>query len=487
MKTDEAVPSLAPMPNSRTARLRLLLCRWVPAAAIIFFLAWCFVAVRSDFSWDDAEPEILNQAWRLARGENIYHGIEAPPFAYAVYPPFYYALVALLLKITGLSFIPAKLISFLAALSIGWALVRLNREWNKSARGGIWAACFLLLIPAFLYNAARTHVQMMAVAFSIWSLVFFLRNRWKETVIISPLLAVLAFYAKQTQIALPLAMMCYLAFRNRRWLMPYAATLVIAAGIPFLLLQKLTHGYFFFNTVQLARLSYNLFQIPQVFLHHAGPLLIFLGLAVAMAWKRLRSRAWEPVDFYLVCILAITVATLGRIGAHGQYVVELLVVVLLYLMRTMNLPDIQGRDVLICIQILILLLYTPAFIFIEEGSWDIPANEAAQKIYPLLKAQSGPILSQQGSFALFGGGEIYIQLFDFANLSRAGVWNQNLLLREIEKQTFPFVITEFSIEDAASSENVRERFTPEVLKALRANYQHLVDEYPYHLYCPRPR
>jgi len=76
----------------------------------------------------------------------------------------------------------------------------LNREWNKSGQGGIWTAFFLFLIPAFLYNSIRVHVQMTAVALSIWSLVFFLRNRWKETVIISPLLAALAFYTKQNEV-----------------------------------------------------------------------------------------------------------------------------------------------------------------------------------------------------------------------------------------------------------------------------------------------
>jgi hypothetical protein len=468
-------------------RAQPLLCRGVPVAATICFLAWCFVSVRSDFSWDDAEPEILNQAWRVAKGESLYHGIDAPPFAFAVYPPLYYMLVGSLLKFTGLSFYPAKLLSFLAALSIGWALVRLNKEWNNRKNDGIWTAFLLFLIPAFLYNSTRAHVQMMAVALSIWSLVFFLRNRWKETLIISPLLAVLAFYTKQTQVALPLAMMIYLAFRNRQWLIPYAATLAAAGLIPFLWLQKATGGYFFFNAVQLAKLNYDIFQIPLIFIHHAGPILILICLALLALWKRFRNSAWEPVDCYLGCVLITTLVSLGRIGAHGQYVVELLVVTLMYLLRTVNLPAIPARQTLVSLQILILFLYAPLFIFLEEGLWDIPANKAAAKIYPLLKIHRGPILSQQNSFALFGTGEIYIQLFDFATLSRAGLWDQNLLLREVGRKTFSAVITEFPIEGPASSENARERFTPEMLEALRRNYQRQEAVYPYYVYSPRIR
>jgi hypothetical protein len=470
---------------SRLVQARPLLCRLVPAAAILCFLAWCFVSVRSDFSWDDADPEVLNQAWRLAKGESIYRAIDTPPFTFAAYPPIYFALSALLMKFTGLSFLPAKLLSFLSALSIGWALVRLDHEWNKTQNGGIWTAFFLFLIPAFLYNSTRANVQVMAVAFSIWSLVFFLRNRWMETVIVSPLFAVLAFFTKQTQVALPLAMIIYLALRNRRWLIPYAATLSVAGLIPFLWLQWITSGNFFVDTVRLAGISYNAFQIPLILISHAGPVFLFIGVALLTSWKRFRDSAWEPIDFYLGCVLAITLFSLGRIGAHGQYLLELLVVTLLYLLRTTGLPVIPGKEALVSIQIIFLFCYTPLFVFLQEGLFDIPANNAAKQIYPLLKGQQGPILSQQGSFALFGRGEIYIQLFHFTALSRAGMWDQNLLLKEIDAKTFSYVITQFPISQSASSGDEQERFTPETLEALRNNYRLDRAVNPYYLYVPR--
>jgi hypothetical protein len=472
-------------PASRLARARPFLCRCVPAAAVLCFLSWSFISVRPDFSWDDADPEVLNQAWRLANGESIYRGVDVPPYTFAAYPPLYFALTAGLLKFTGLSFLPARLLSFLAALFIGWALVRLNREWNKTGQGGVWAAFLLFLIPAFLYNSTRSNVQMMAVALSVWSLVFFLRNRWQETLILSPLLAVLAIYTKQTQFALPLAMAVYLAIRNRRWLFPYVAVVAAAGMSPFLWLQKITGGYFFLDTIRLANLSYNLSQIPQIFIHHAGPGLLFICLALLLALKRFRNGTWEPVDCYLGCVLATTLFSLGRIGAHGQYVLELLVVALLVLLRVTGLPAIKGRDALVSIQILVLFLYAPLFVFLEEGLWDIPANRAAAKIYPVLKTQPGPILSQQGSFALFGRGEIFIQLFHFTALSRAGLWDQNRLVREIEQRTFSFVVTEFPIEQPALSENAWERFTPEMIRALGENYQRMKVFHPYYLYAPR--
>jgi hypothetical protein len=466
-------------------RIRPALCRAVPAIAILCFVGWCYISVRSNFSWDDAEPEVLSHAWRMAKGGSIYMGIAAPPYNFAAYPPLYYYALAFLMKFSGLSFLPAKLISFLSTLLIGWAMVRLGAAYNKSKKAALLAMSILFLIPAFLYNSVRAHPQMMAVALSIWSLVFFLRNRKVESLIVSPLLVVLAFYTKQSQLALPLAIVTYLVLRNRRWLIPYVAVAGIAGLIPMLWLQKATHGLFLYDIVNLAKLTYSIQTIPLILLHHAGPLFLFIGIALLASWRRFRIGTWDVVDCYLVWAFFLTVISLGRPGAHGQYVLELLVVTLVYLVCIADFPVMSARSALVSVQIMLLFLYAPAFILIEEGWWDISANRAANRIYPMIEAASGPIISQQGSFALFGHGGIYIQLFHFAGLSRAGIWDQSVFLQEIEKHRFSWVITEFPIEHAPPSDSDVERFTPEMLESLRRNYQRNTAVYPYYLYVPR--
>lgn len=468
-------------------RLRPGLCRAVPVAAVLCVLGWCYVSVRANFSWDDAEPEILNYAWRLVNGKSIYNGIDSAPFEFAIYPPIYIWILAFLLKFSGLSFLPAKLITFLSAISIGWATVRIGRAYGKSLQTAIWASFLLFLFPAFLYNSVRAHVQMLAVAFSIWSLVLFLRNRKTETLILSPLLAALAIYTKQTQVALPLAVVTCLLIRDRRRLVPYAGLCGIFCIIPLIWLQKATNGFFLLDTVQLARLSYSFREIPLVFVHHAGPAFIFIGIASLALWRRIRDGNWDVLDCYLGWTFIVTLISLGRPGAHGQYVVELLVVTVLYLVCVTDLSAIRKQSAAIALQLIILLIYTPAFILIEEGRWDIAANKSSGRIYSIVKSGSGPILSQQGSFALFGRGEIYIQLFHFSMLSRAGLWDQSLLLRDIEKRKFSWVVTEFPIErDPSPGSSNWERFTPEMLNALRKNYEQTSLVEPYRLYAPRP-
>lgn len=461
-----------------------LLCRGVPFVAAFCFLAWCATCLRSDFTWDDAESEVLNNVWRMAQGQDIYRDIHTPPFVFAAYPPLYFAVSAFFLKFAGLSFLPARLVSLAAMLSIGWAIAVLARSWGRTARTGLWAASFLLLIPAFIYNAARCHPQMLAVALSIWSLVFFLRNRWQYTLVVSPLLTVLAIYTKQTQIALPLAMVVYLALRNRKWLLSYISVLAAGGLIPLFWLQRSTGGYFFRDTFQWAQLSYDALNIPLVFLHHAGPVLIFGGIALSFLWKRFRSGRWEAIDCYLVVIFFFTLFTLGRAGAHGQYVVELLTVTLIYLVRLAPLPELPVGRVWASVQILILFLYAPLFVFLEEGLFNRAANRVADSIYQTIKVPPGSILSQQGSFPLFSRDGIHVQLFHFTGLSWMGVWDQKYLLDEIDNRVFPYVITEFPFEKSGGGANETERFTPEMLAALRRNYELVRAAYPYYIYRP---
>ena len=58
-------------------------------------------------------------------------------------------------------------------------------------------------------------------------------------------------------------------------------------------------------------------------------------------------------------------------------------------------------------------------------------------------------------------------------------------MKDINNRSFPWVITEFPIEGAAGTSVDHERFTPEILAALRKNYQRREAIYPYYLYGPR--
>lgn len=458
------------------------LARAAPLAALICFAVWCFIAIRPTHLWDDAEPEVLNQAWRLAQGKPVYKDIESPPYILAAYPPVYLAITAAALKLTGLSALPGKFISILAALAIGLAFARLSREWHGQTRRGWLMFCVLLIVPAFLYNTARVHVQMLAVALSIWSLLFLLRGKLLDVALLSPLLAVLAIYTKQTQIALPLAAGIYLLRHQPRRAAMYAAALAVMGLPPLFLLQQATDGYFLRHTVEWNSLTYTFTRLVLAFLQHVGPAIIFLVLAARVVKARTRQRRADHLDFYFIAAVLLAIASLGRIGAHTQYVVELHCVTLLVLLRAGGFdPKLAG-----VLQVAGLLIYTPVFMG-QKAARALPAYAAAPAVHARLRQVDGPIISEQAGFAPFSGRELYIQLFHFSALARMGRWDESPLVRQIAARQFAFVITEFPLEDASAWRSRHaERFNPRVRQAILENYRRSASMGPYFLYQPRP-
>lgn len=458
------------------------LARLVPWMALITLLLWSPLVLHADHSWDDADPEILNNAFRLAQGAALYQPIHGPPWVVYPYPPLYAALVAAGLRITGLSYYPARLVSVGASGALAAALVILSRRWRGCARDGVWAICLLLLVPAFLYNCARPHPQMLAVALSVWSFVLFESPRPALANLLSPLLAVLAVYTKQTQIILPLALVAWL-WRDRSRIPLYAGALAFFGLLPALGLEVATRGAFLECIFGMNLLPYRAWKIAPVLIHHAGPLWAFLWLAAV----RFRSRlpALEPIDFYWVAVALTTLPSLGRVGAHGQYVLEMLVTTVIYLLRTGGLGFGAGRHALGVAQLVGLLLYAPSFVLLEEGTFARASITVAPSVRALLQSAPGPVLSQQGSFSLFTRGEIYVQLFHFASLARMGRWDQQPLIHEVEEGKLAWVVTESPLEDPLDSDDDWERFTPELREALARSYARRARIGPYYVYRPR--
>lgn len=472
-------------PVVSAARLEAGLRRLVPLAALGIAFLWAPLVASPSHSWDDADPEVLNNAYRLARGEPLYHGIDAPPWVVNPYTPLYHVLVAAGLRVTGLSYTPARLVSLLSSLSLAAALAVLARRRGGRAREGLWAAGLLVLVPAVLYNAARPHPQMLAVALSVWSFVLFESRSALLADLLSPLLAVLAVYTKQTQIALPLALTAWLAWRERKRLLRWVTAVLLLGLAPVPWLQVVTHGAFLDCVVGLNLLPYDAKQALPILVHHAGILFLLLGLALVRFGERLRAGAGEPVDFYFAVVLVLTLVSLGRAGAHGQYVVELLVVTVLLLLGTGGLLFPPGREALGAAQLALVLVYAPLFVLLEEGPFARASLRAAGPVRALLRTDPGPVLSQQGSFALFTRGEIRVQLFHFAALARQGRWDASPLLREVERQCFAWVVTESALEGPLEGDDDLERFTPELRGALARNYVRKARIEPYYVYQPR--
>ena len=87
-----------------------------------------------------------------------------------------------------------------------------------------------------------------------------------------------------------------------------------------------------------------------------------------------------------------------------------------------------------------------------------------------VRATGGEVLSEEPIFALLAGSEVVFQPFIMKQLAREGRWDQRLLLEMLARRRFGSVIV---TEDLATGDVKKgyERYTPEMVKALRRHYK----------------
>src|SRR5262245_35865089 len=106
--------SIAPFLNDG-ARLMF---RIFAALAVVICIGYQLAAIKFPYSMDYGEAPLVDQAMRLAAGENIYRAdISTPPYTISNYPPLYIALLAFSVKLLGptASFVVGRIISALCA------------------------------------------------------------------------------------------------------------------------------------------------------------------------------------------------------------------------------------------------------------------------------------------------------------------------------------------------------------------------------------
>src|SRR5262249_39872993 len=119
---------------SSAAELEPRLRRLLPAISLLTLCLWAPLVVPARHSWDDADPELLDTAYRLSQGLPLSRKVESLPWIVNPYPPFYPLPVAGGLKIGGLSYTPARVVSLLATLAVAAALVLFPRNGQRRAR-----------------------------------------------------------------------------------------------------------------------------------------------------------------------------------------------------------------------------------------------------------------------------------------------------------------------------------------------------------------
>jgi 4-amino-4-deoxy-L-arabinose transferase-like glycosyltransferase len=397
------------------------------------------------------------------------------------YPPLFPLAQAPFVWLFGPAFWYGRLISLISAavvaLFVGLTLHALTRDRLAAVTGA-------LIFPAMPYVvrwSSLARVDLLGLALS-WAGLFALarwpHKRW--SVVAAGLLLVAAVYTRQTYaLAAPLAAFVWLlALGQQRRALELAGVAGGAGLILFGILNVLTGGGLFLNTV-IANL--NDFRWERVSLNALGallacPLLLLGALVFLLFAPRKSNRSWWLVAPYLAASVP-SALLVGKVGSDVNYLLELSAALGLAMGAVIAWQRKRPR-----VRTLLIVLLAAQVLALGQSSrvasglqdYVIEQRDEVGRLSRIVAEAKGPVLADDYMGLLpLNGRRIYLQPFEMTQLARDGAWDQSPLVRAIEEERFPVIMM---WKPPFAREIKRDRWTPEMLKEIRAHYEPTDDD-----------
>ncbi len=275
---------------------------------------------------ETGEPALATAAFRASEGHSLYGAVDAPPFLHHNYTPLGSWMQTPLMRLTGPSFTPGRLLSLVATLALLVCIFRaLRGEGLARMAACTGAAAFVSGGIAFPWMfVGRVDLPALALSFAAFAVLTggtFTRGR----ALLFLLLALAAWMTKQTAVAGAVAGIVVLALRGRRKeaLLLGVAWLALVALV-ILWLQRATDGSFWLHAATLNAshtrdgLGVGAIGFRDVLLA-VGPLLLGLGGAGLLVIRGAVRQRWTV---YLGLALAMGIVGLSKSGSHVHHLLE---------------------------------------------------------------------------------------------------------------------------------------------------------------------
>jgi hypothetical protein len=385
----------------------------VAIAALWFVLAFLTIAaarISYPLPLEWMEGGLVLETRRVLAGQPLY--VEpSPDFAPFIYPPLYFYVTAAVASITGLGYLPLRLVAIVSTLGCFAVIALLVRRETGTLLPALAAVgLFAALYPAAgaWFDLARVDMLYLFVACVVVFLVRF--GRGASMGLAAGVCFALAFLTKQSALLALSPLVLYALYYKRRFGLAFAASAAGLVGASVLLLQAVSDGWF----------VYYVFELPTMHPTRGRRLLTFwtrdllrpLALAAAVAfgyvasavgggrtetgvfyglllcgfvggsWQaRFHSAGW--VNTLIPAYAAIAIGFGLGLAAAFRAATE-------YGGRPPDLSPAIGRSVVL----LAVLLQFTALLYVPAGHIPPPAaNERAEASIDAVASMRGPVFS----------------------------------------------------------------------------------------------
>ena len=463
----------------------------VAPAALLGLVLWQFLAkavlfLRSPFSPDYGEGQVLALIQRMVRDGTFFGDVQRYPMVLSNYPPVFMLLNVPGFRLFGPSLLQPRLISLLATFALAAFLFALLRRRT----GNPWmAASFALLFfaPWFVQTwAATARIDMPAQMFSMAGLYAFdrlgARGGFRRT--LPFLLFGLGFYTRQTTLVAPAAVLGSLLLeppRRRDFPRALAAFAGPVLGV-LLAMTVATRGQAWLHLFPYAAVAdYDLAHMTRQygeFLVLASPLLLLVLAGLVLQPRALLRGPNLPFTLFWLLSLA-GLSTIAKEGAAQNYFIEPYLATLLLAAIALGVL-VEERPLARRLWPAGVLLAAAAT-FVDPAQTRLPqairAPERAQAFIALdaaVRATEGPILSENMSVLVVNGRRTWVDPWAVMLLGKKGLWDPALLVGDCRRGMFALVVTEWRLREI-----------PGVSECLDEAYEPWKDLGPYQLFRPK--
>jgi hypothetical protein len=453
---------------------------FVLSIAALIFVYYQVQAITFQYPLDYGEAPLIDQAMRLILRDNIYRpDISSPPFTITNYPPIFVTLLSPFVQFFGPNFWAGRVISSLSALVTSASLALIVFHHTKDRFSSLVTGLVFLAFPYVVGWSSLSRIDLLALALSTLGLFIFSRwphSRW--TINVGGSFLVLAIFTRQSYaLAAPFAAFVWLW--SHKWKRAIHLTIFVGiiSALSFLILNLLSENGFTFNIITanvnefgLERLKDHLSNLADNF-----PFLLLVGSLMLLLSPQRTAVGWFLAPYLFGAFLSAL--TIGKIGSNINYFLELCAALSLsigamiaWLRKIQNPAGVWIRTFFLLVLCWQIIMMTQ--ISINEGDagheYRSDRIEEVHKIFDIVANSEGPVLADEymGMITLQGR-SLYIQPFEVTQLANAGIWDQTSLLEGIRNKKFPLILLHyFGGYDGA----LKERWTPEMLSAISANY-----------------
>ncbi|HEX7962841.1 MAG TPA: glycosyltransferase family 39 protein, partial [Terriglobales bacterium] len=187
--------------------------------ALFFFVeAARLLPVHSENMTAESSTVLIAQRW--AQGSPLYTDFRKPPFLIAPFPPGLYAIMAMGYK-TGIRSVQGLMLfgrwlSLISLLGIGGITYLWNRDRGFSRETALVTPLLFFSFPALLPWAATVRQDFPALLFAACAVLLAFHSQAGKWIAAAAVSAAAAFLIKHSLIALPTALVLWMAL-NRRW------------------------------------------------------------------------------------------------------------------------------------------------------------------------------------------------------------------------------------------------------------------------------